>query len=142
MLSAAVSFYWALGGTWLLDTIGGSLEEQARAGNVTVAWAAAALKIAAAVVPLLVMRRLKSLKWTRIWRVLAWSEAAILTLYGLVLTAAGLLVQAGVVDATDPDHRALAWHAYLWDPWFLFMGLLVTAALMRRRRSRAAESSA
>ncbi len=28
LLSAAVSLYWALGGTWLLDTIGGSLEEQ------------------------------------------------------------------------------------------------------------------
>ncbi len=30
LLSAAVSLYWALGGTWLLDTIGGSLEEQGR----------------------------------------------------------------------------------------------------------------
>jgi hypothetical protein len=27
------------------------------------------------------------------------------------------------------DHRALAWHAYLWDPWFLIWGLLVVGAL-------------
>jgi len=31
------------------------------------------------------------------------------------------------------DHRALAWHAYLWDPWFLVWGVLVTAALLRSR---------
>jgi hypothetical protein len=31
------------------------------------------------------------------------------------------------------DHRALAWRAYLWDPWFLVWGLLVTAALLRSR---------
>jgi hypothetical protein len=27
------------------------------------------------------------------------------------------------------DHRALAWHTYLWDPWFLMWGLLVAGAL-------------
>ena len=59
----------------------------------------------------------------------------ILTGYGLVLTAVGLLVQAGVVAASaGADHRALEWHAYLWDPWFLVWGLLVTAALLRSRR--------
>ena len=36
------------------------------------------------------------------------------------------------------DHRALAWHAYLWDPWFLLWGLLVTAALLRGRRPHGA----
>ena len=52
--------------------------------------------------------------------VLAWAEAAILIVYGLVQTAAGLLVQADVIHASaTADHRALAWHAYLWDPWFL-----------------------
>ncbi len=33
----------------------------------------------------------------------------------------------------NADHRALAWHAYLWDAWFLVWGLLVTAALLRSR---------
>jgi hypothetical protein len=55
--------------------------------------------------------------------VLAWIEAGILTIYGLVLTTAGLFVQAGIVSAASKaDHRALAWHAYLWDPWFLAWG--------------------
>jgi len=36
------------------------------------------------------------------------------------------------------DHRALAWHAYLGDPWFLLRGLLVTAALLPGGRPHAA----
>ena len=59
----------------------------------------------------------------------------ILTGYGLVLTVAGLLVQTDVVRAAaNADHRALRWHAYLWDPWFLVWGILVVVALMRSRR--------
>jgi hypothetical protein len=74
--------------------------------------------------------------------VLAWIEAGILTIYGLVLTVVGLLVQAGVIHASaTADHRALAWHAYLWDPWFLIWGLLVAGALLCGRPRRAATHS-
>jgi len=60
-----------------------------------------------------------------------------LTSYGLVLTVTGLLVQAGVVTAAaNADHRALKWHAYLWDPWFLVWGILVLIALLRSRQPR------
>jgi hypothetical protein len=48
--------------------------------------------------------------------------------------AVGLLVQAGLIGTPGgADHRALAWHAYLWDPGFLVWGVLVTAALLRSR---------
>jgi len=51
---------------------------------------------------------------------LAWFEAAVLVIYGLVPTTVGLMVQLGIIAASaSADHRALAWHAYLWDPWFL-----------------------
>lgn len=54
----------------------------------------------------------------------AWVTAAVLVLYGGLLTAVGLAVEAGIVPAaTDADERALAWHAWLWDPWFLAWGL-------------------
>jgi len=73
--------------------------------------------------------------WRRVARALSWIEAVILTGYGLVLTVTGLLVQADVIKAgPNADHRVLAWHAYLWDPWFLCWGLLVVVALVRARR--------
>jgi hypothetical protein len=139
LLHAAVLVYWGLGGTRLLDTIGGSLEEKARAGSASVmlaVWAAAVLVIIAAALPLLALRQLTSPRWNRIVWLLAWAEAAILTLYGLVWTGGGLLVETGVIHApaNPDDHRALAWHAYLWDPWFLIWGLLVAAALLRGRQ--------
>ncbi len=75
----------------------------------------------------------------RLVRVPAWLQAAILTIYGLVLIIAGLLVQPGVIAAAaSADHRALAWHVYLWDPWFLLWGVLVTAALTGSRPPSAA----
>ncbi|HET6953221.1 MAG TPA: hypothetical protein VFI47_22770 [Acidimicrobiales bacterium] len=52
--------------------------------------------------------------------------------YGGVLTGVGLAVQAGVIDAAPgADGQALAWHAYLWDPWFLVWGLALGATLVR-----------
>jgi len=140
LLYAAVSFYWGLGGTTLADTIGGSLERGGRAGDLVVVlalWAAAVLKVIAAVLPLLAIYRLGGARWQRLVVVLAWIEAAVLVIYGLVLTTVGLMVQFGVIAASaSADHRALAWHAYLWDPWFLVWGLLVTAALLLRIRPR------
>ena len=40
--------------------------------------------------------------------------------------------KAGAITA-DPsaDYRALAWHAYLWDPWFLIWGLLTLLLVSR-----------
>jgi hypothetical protein len=91
-------------------------------------WAAAALKLVAAWLPVLAVRS-RGVVW-----VLSWLAAVILVVYGLVLTVVGLLVQTGVVDASaHADRRALAWHAYLWDPWFLVWGLLIAAALLRAR---------
>jgi hypothetical protein len=140
LLYAAVSVYWGLGGTWLLNTVGGSLEKQGRAGHVGVmfaVWAAVVLKVIAAGLPLVAVRRLTSPAWNRAIWMLAWIEAGILAIYGLVLTTVGLLVQAGVIHASaTADHRALAWHAYLWDPWFLIWGLLVAGALLRGRYRR------
>jgi hypothetical protein len=142
---AAISVYWALGGTWLLDTVAGTLGQQGRAGNLGIilaVWAAAALKIIGAIVPLAaagVTPGQATAARRRQMRGLAWLEAAILTVYGLALTGAGLLVQSGAIArAASADHRALAWHAYLWDPWFLLWGVLVTAALVRSRQPRAA----
>lgn len=138
LLFALASVYWALGGTWLLDTIGGSLEDRGRSGDTGVLlalWAAAGLKIAAAVLPLLAIRRLDRAPRGRTSWVLAWTAATFLIMYGFLQTSVGLLLQTGAIHASaDADHYALAWRAYLWDPWFLLWGLLAAAALLRARR--------
>lgn len=115
------------------------MEHQVRsgsAGGLTLVWAAAVLKLVAALLPLAAVGLIgwsAAHRWTRS---LSWIEASILTLYGLVLTAVGLLVQADIVHASPhADHRALAWHAFLWDPWFLAWGALVTIAMLASRRT-------
>jgi len=59
LLNAAVSAYWALGGTAGLNTIGGQIEEMARAREpsaLAVVWAVVAVKIAGAVLGVMLLR--------------------------------------------------------------------------------------
>ena len=78
---AAVSVYWALGGTWLLDTVGGTLEQQGRTGNpgiILAVCAAAALKVIGAIAPLAavgVTSGQATIAGRRQVRVLAWLQA-------------------------------------------------------------------
>ncbi|MFZ0088917.1 MAG: DUF3995 domain-containing protein [Solirubrobacteraceae bacterium] len=145
VLYAAVSVYWGLGGTWLLDTVGGSLARRGHAGDATVltaVWGAAVVKVIVAVLPLLAVRRRADPAWTRRVRILAWAAAVILIAYGAVETVVGLLVQSDLIHVSPTaDHRALAWHAYLWDPWFLIWGLLIAVALRLTRDGGTKESA-
>jgi hypothetical protein len=130
---AAVSAYWAIGGTGLLDTIGGSLERTARAGGTAVSatlWAVVLVKLIAAGLPLAALSGTLTGPRRRVIWALARLEAVVLVGYGFVLTAVGLLVQARVIHrSAHSDSRALAWHAFLWDPWFLLWGLAVALAV-------------
>lgn len=140
LLFAAVSVYWGTGGTWMLDTIAVSLERQARAGETGIfvaLWAAVVLKIVAAVLPVMALRRMTHTTRNRIVWVLAWTAATFLTLYGLLQTAVAQLVNVDVIHAAaSVDDRRLAWQAFVWDPWFLIWGLLAVAALLHDRRDR------
>ncbi len=133
VLYALVSAYWGVGGTRLLNTIGGSLERDARAGGIAVTatlWAVVVLKLIASALPIRAIASDGARPPVRILRRLAWLEAIVLTVYGLVWTTVGLLVQADVISpGAHADQRALAWHAFLWDPWFLVWGVVVAAAL-------------
>lgn len=143
LASAGISAHWALGGTWLLDTVGGEIERWGRQADWSVAvalWAITTLKAGVALAAPAVAGLPHSLPpWTRgrIPRILTWIAAGVLTLYGGVLTVAGLLVQASVVDIGEvSDPTALAWHAYFWDPWFLGWGLTLVACLWLSRPRR------
>jgi hypothetical protein len=127
---ALVSAYWALGGTALLDTIGGDLERWG--------WAIALLKLVVALAaPILAGIDASWLPaWTRgrIPRLLGWIAAGTLVVYGGLLTLGGLAVESGAIDAAaDADRRALAWHAFLWDPWFCLWGVAFAGSLRTNR---------
>lgn len=145
LASAAISGYWAAGGTALLDTIGGQIEQWGRQpdGAVTAAlWAIAILKAGVALAAPVIAGIPRSLPlWTRsrVPRLLSWVAACVLTGYGAVLTTAGLLVLTSVIPSEAPsDPKALAWHAYLWDPWFLLWGLAFGSCLLLTRPARTA----
>jgi hypothetical protein len=136
-LFAGMSVYWGLGGSRLVDTVGGGLAAQGYARSavaVVLVWGAAIVKTVASALPWVAVTRSPASAWRRPLRALTWLEAVILVTYGGLLTAVGLLVQADVIRAdADADQLALRWHAYLWDPWFLIWGLLVVAALLTSR---------
>ena len=144
--SAAVSAYWALGGTALIDTVGGEIERWGRersAGVVATLWVITLAKLVGAVAPLVLVGvgagRLPAWTRARPMRALGWIVAIGLTVYGGVLTVAGLLVEAGVIDAADDaDEHAIAWHAFFWDPWFLLWGVAFAVAMWCSRPRRGA----
>jgi Protein of unknown function (DUF3995) len=131
-----MSAYWAVGGSGLLDTVGGSIARWGRAGGAGVHIALAAIVALKLLATSLPVRAVRAPYIRTVWR-LTWLEAAILTVYGGVLTAADLAVQAaGMLKAgASVDWKALDWHAYLWDPWFLIAGLFVVASLCRTNRT-------
>src|SRR5580704_13287342 len=63
---AAISAYWALGGTWLLTTVGVPLATNCQSVTLTlVVWAAVLLKAASALVPILACRPDRRSTWHR-----------------------------------------------------------------------------
>jgi len=132
LLSAVPSFYWALGGTAGLDTVGGAIEELARTrdtGGVALGIGAGALKVAGGLLALALVRPWGRVIPRRLLLAAAWSASTVLTVYGGVLVAVGALVLTGVIRPAAPvDWTALRWHVLFWDPWFLVWGLLLGAA--------------
>ena len=87
--SAAMSAYWALGGTGLLDTVGGEIERWGRQRSAAVVftlWALVIAKLAAAALPLVWVSRssqhLPSWMRSRSVGALGWIVSIGLTIYG------------------------------------------------------------
>jgi hypothetical protein len=129
---ALVSFYWAVGGTLGVGTLGGRLEELAREGDPVVLWlagAAGVLKVTGAVVALALVRPWGRGVPGRLLLVVAWVGAVVLVLYGGVNVVAGALVLGGVIEGAGAvDRGALWWHVLVWDLWFLVWGVLLGVA--------------
>jgi Protein of unknown function (DUF3995) len=144
LASALVSLYWTAGGTALLDTVGGAIEDLARerspgslalgAGTVLLKLLAAALALALARPPAAGLRR-RALLWAN------GTASAILCVWGGANVAVGALVLGGVIaPATEVDRRALRWHVLVWDLWFLVWGVVLALAVAGARRGLTAQA--
>jgi hypothetical protein len=139
LASAALSVYWTAGGTFLLDTVGGSIEDTGRAHSsaaILLGTMTALAKLGAALLALALVRprghripdRLRAGGNTLMSVLLVgWCAASVVL---------GTLALAGVISgAVAGDQRALLWHVLVWDPWFLLWGVVLALAIAHYRRT-------
>lgn len=135
--SAAITAYWTAGGTLLLDTVGGRFEELGRARTaaaVGVGLLVVAAKVAAGMLALAFARPPGALTGRReivrrLTRFLGIAGGILLAGYGGILVLVGGLVLTGVITPSTPvNERALRWHVFVWDLWFLLWGLALFVA--------------
>lgn len=141
---AAMSFYWAAGGTAGADTIGNVIRTPALARDptfVAILWITGGLKAIAGLLALALVR-----PWGRIiprWMLVTagWGTGLLLVLYGGANLAVRGLMAIGIINTPASMHSTAArWHLLLWDPWWTLGGLLFLAAIWYygRRSSRPA----
>jgi hypothetical protein len=136
--SAAGTLYWTLGGTALLDALGGTFERLARDRST------AALALGIGVVAVKAVGGLLALALVRPWGgrggrglllVPSVLGSLILVLYGGAAVLAGGLVLADVITpSASVDEHALRWHVFVWDLWFLVWGVALGIAAWRYGR--------
>ncbi|GAB3189733.1 DUF3995 domain-containing protein [Nesterenkonia suensis] len=134
-LHALPSFYWALGGEWLLPLVGRWAFDAMGDGDLSLMLlllVTGLLKLAAAWVPLLAEEG--RIPWRQMWRVISWAGGAGLVLYGSADVVLGGLVLTGAVDVEITDRPGLLGHTLLWGPHFMLWGLMLLVALVLSRR--------
>lgn len=131
-LYAVPSFYWALGGTAGLDTVGGAIEQLGRTrdpAGIALSLGAGVLKVVGGLLALALVRPWGHAIPRRLLLGAAWAASTVLTAYGGLVVAVGALVLSGLISTSGPvDRTALRWHVQLWDLWFLVWGLLLGVA--------------
>ncbi|MBO0829583.1 MAG: DUF3995 domain-containing protein [Streptosporangiales bacterium] len=141
---AALSFYWAAGGTIGLAAVGGTIEGTARSHEwfTSIVSLTALAKAVGGMLALSLVRTWGE-RIPRTVRLAASTAAgALLAVYALLNLGARALQAVGIVATPASMHSAAAWwHLLLWDPWFLAGGVLFLAAAwqfhLASRRERA-----
>lgn len=135
LVHAGFTLSWAVGGQWLLPTVGAWAVGLAkdRPGTAGVVLSVVALvKIAGSLVPVLV--ETGRVGGRRRWRALEWVGAIVLVGYGLANVLVAWAVLGGLLSSADGyDRAAELGHAALWDPLFALWGLLLAAGLLTTR---------
>jgi hypothetical protein len=144
VLHAAASLYWAVGGRWLLATVGQWAVELSAQAPVVAGIAlglVALVKLLAATVPIGVAYG--KVRWAGFWRAVSWVGGLLLVVYGVINIGVSAAVLGGLIHPEggyDPD--AMRGHAYLWDPLFFVWGSVLVLSLWFSRRVEAAGPTA
>lgn len=143
---AAVSVYWAAGGTAGVNTLGGDIGALAAnppPGFVALLWAIAVLKVLGGLLALALVQPWGRALSRRLLRAVAGAGGVGLLLYGVIPGVVNGLMLAGVLHLSASAHwtaaewTTLRWHVLLWDPWWALGGILfVAAARSDGRRDR------
>jgi hypothetical protein len=137
-LFAALSFYWALGGTAGTEAISPAIVQLARAHDpwvMAALWISAILKVFSGFVALALIQPWGSRVPRWILLLLAWGAGTLLFGHGGLFLAVGVLALSGAISLSIPA-PLLHWYTFLWGPWWLLGGLLfLLAAWSSVRRS-------
>jgi hypothetical protein len=135
VLHAAASLYWALGGQWLLATVGQWAVDLSAEAPITAGIALgliALLKLLAATIPVGVAYG--TVPGARFWRAVSWAGGLFLVAYGGLNTVVSAAVLGGLIRPDGGyDPEAMRGHAYLWDPLFLIWGTALVLSLWLSR---------
>jgi len=112
VVHAAFSLYWALGGRWLLATVGQwavDLSTEAPLAAGIALGLVATAKLLGAAIPIGVAYG--RVPWPRFWRGISWAGGLLLVAYGGVNTIVAVAVLAGVFRAepASADRDGAAW---------------------------------
>jgi len=127
-----MSFYWAIGGTAGLGTLGDGIRELTVTRDpqfITVVWITGVIKVVGGLLALALVRPWG--RWFPRWMLLtgAWGAGVALLLYGVKNYVAWGLIAVGVLGVPEAvDWASLSWYLLLWDPWWLIGGALFVAA--------------
>lgn len=142
LLFAAMSFFWALGGTLGLETLGNELEREARARDpdtIVLVWVTGLLKLVGAVLALALVQPWGRRLPRRLLLIPAWAVGLGLLAYALANFIQHGLMKAGAIDTPEAlGSDAVTWHLAFWDPFWLLGGVLFTAAAWEYGRARRA----
>jgi hypothetical protein len=137
-LFAALSFYWALGGTAGAETVSPEIVQLARAHVpwvIAALWISAIIKVVSGFVALALIQPWGSRVPRWILLILAWGAGTLLFVHGGLFFAVGVLALSGTIRYSTPA-TVLPWYTFLWGPWWLLGGLLfLLAAWSYVRRS-------
>lgn len=143
LLFAAMSFYWAAGGTIGIDTQAPGIAALARERDptfVAVLWVTGLLKLLCVPLALALVQPWGRVFPRRMLLTAVWAAGGVMVLWGGLNLCVGVGVAvlrvAGVVDPPE-DTSAFWWYLLLWDPWWILGGVLFLVAAWRyRRRTR------